>query len=205
MVKTNQFAEDATEIAARLERSRAMGEQLPLLPGEPAEADKPKRGKGKAQSQLREWLAARGLRMPEDQLVAIAGLDRPGDPVQQAMEDAERILAWSFDGAQIPKGGTTAATPHQRREVFGMVYSARMRAAEALLPYVAPKVTPDAAPPPAAAQIVVIGAPTGQQSMRDVTPSTRRIGPPPMPHEVQQNQRVSEPASDASDETDRTK
>lgn len=209
----NQFAEEAQEVAERLQRARDRGEQL-VLPGDLAPAAEPAkgaggRGPGKVKSQLREWLLARGFRAPEDVLAELAGLSQPEGLIVAAMRETEQILAWAFDGAEIPKGGVKAATARMRLDLFTTILATRMRAADALMPYVAPKISPDVVQQINATQIVMPAAPSaaverGDQA-RDVTPQGRRIGPPPMPWDMQQNQEVSEGDPEGSDGKARTK
>lgn len=182
----------AREAAARIEADRAAGKQLTFLPDEPqpGEGGKAGRGKGKAASMLRDWLAARGMRLPEDQLAAMAGLASGDDVFSHAMATAERVLLWAQDGATGYKGAPVAPSMGQRLDTFKFVYTAALRAAEALLPYGLAKVTPDAAPTQVV-QVVVAGsqvATSGPNTARDVTPKAGRIAPPPMPHEMQQKQ-----------------
>lgn len=203
---------DAREAAERIDAARELGEQLALplpdevedgdgdLGGDLGGEDRRGRGAGRVNSQLRRWLAQRGLRQPEEVLAAAAGLDRGGDPVLASMADAEAVLAWaeqgSADTSRAPRKPTTA----MRLEVFRFVHTARLRAAEALLPYGLAKAgEAPAAPPPVVLQLNT-GAP-----LRDVTPqaparpsvpggSGRAIAPPPMPSEIEEKQGVAEVA-----------
>jgi hypothetical protein len=197
----NSFQALARDAAERLDRARAVGEQLELLPAEPIEGGEGKagRGKGKAVSQLRAMLAAKGFRLPEEQLARIAGLDSAEDAVMAAMAKAEKILAWAG-------GADFVATPSVRLGTFMQVYAAQVRAAEALLPYGLAKVTPDAAPV-VPVQVVFNQAPQGAQAvpaMRNVTPPVPELAPPPMPWEMQQNQAVADAVEVASDDARRT-
>ena len=198
----NQFELAARQAAERIEAARATAEQLSLLPAEP-ETDgvlpgtaSGGRGKGKATSQLREWLAAKGYRMPEDVLARIAGLTSTEGPMLQAMAEAEQVLAWAHGS-----GGGSAA---QRLGVFMQLYSAKLRALDALLPYGLAKVTPDVAVTQAV-QVVMPGAvapqavPVGPDHARDVTPQAGRIAPPPMPWEIEQNQGLGDVDGKGSD------
>jgi hypothetical protein len=213
MAKPNSKAEAmAREAAARIDADRAAGKQLTFLPDEPqpGESGRAVRGKGKAASQLRDWLAARGMRLPEDQLAAMAGLATSDDVFTHAMATAERVLIWAQEGATGYKGAPIAPSMGQRLETFKFVYTAALRAAEALLPYGLAKVTPDVAAQPAV-QVVVMpagqaasGAQPGPQSARDVTPQARKLAPPPMPWEMQQNQQVADANVSQSGLSDRT-
>lgn len=209
MAKPNSKADAmAREAAARIDADRAAGKQLTFLPDEPQPDDSGRavRGKGKAASQLRDWLAARGMRLPEDQLAAMAGLATSDDVFTHAMATAERVLIWAQEGATAYKGAPVAPSMGQRLDTFKFVYTAALRAAEALLPYGLAKVTPDAAPVQAVQVVVMPGgnaAPASAQA-RDVTPQDKRLGPPPMPWEMKQNQQVSDADVSSSDVSDRT-
>jgi hypothetical protein len=224
MAKGNSFEMLARDAVERIEEARAAGKQMTFLPDEPAPGDseRAKRGKGKVTSQLREYLAAKGLRLPEEVLLQMAGMASTEDAFVTAMAATERVLAWAEAGARQTATGVkdgalvtidldTSATMGQRLATFQFVFTAQLRAAEALLPYGLAKVTPDVAVQQAV-QVVVVGggsgpvqAGKGPDQARDVTPQARRIAPPPMPHEMQQNQQVSEavlPASDVPRRTD---
>lgn len=196
----------AAAAAARIEAAHAVGEQLNLLPTEPPTdavvAGVGGRGRGKStQGQLRDWLSAKGYRMPEDVLAKVAGLTTREGALVEAMAEAEQVLAW----AHGPGGGS----PAQRLGVFMSLYAAKVRALDALLPYGLAKVTPDAGGM-VVNQIVMPGAqvpqvtPDAAQTARDITPQPRRMAPPPMPHEIQQNQGLADPVSNGSDADIRT-
>jgi len=189
----NRFEVMARDAADRIAQNRDLAAQLSLLPDEKPGAalvadGKPKRGQGKALNQMREWLAARGYRLPEDVLAEMAGLASREDVILTAMAQAERILAWAGKG-------TETATMRQRLDCFMQVYSLALRAADALMPYGAPKVTPEQVTNSQVTQIVVQApsqpASTGPATARDVTPQARRIAPPPLPGEIVENQDVS--------------
>lgn len=213
----NQWERDAREMAERIERQREIGEQLTFLPDEQPEgeggAGRPKGAKNKASTQLRDWLAAQGMRMPEDVLTEIAGLRSRDDAITLAMVRAERILDFAADGklakisANEPKLAWSIAA--KRLEVFSQQYTIILRALEAVMPYTAAKATPDIALTQNTTTIVLPGgAPArpvqGGDQARDVTPKPRRIGPPPMPHEMQKKQEVMNSRDGASDAEDRT-
>jgi len=211
MAKGSNFDELARDAVARIEKAREAGEQLTFLPDEPApgETERAKRGKGRANSQLRDWLAARGLRMPEDVLVEMAGMASTEDAFLTAMARTEQLLAWAEAGATGYKGSPAAPSMAQRLAAFQFVFTAQLRAAEAMLPYVAAKVTPDVAVT-MPVQVVQMPAPpaaagsTRADLARDVTPQPVRIGPPPLPGQIQQNQKVSAAGSERSDADIRT-
>lgn len=194
----SKFDELARDAAERIEAAKAAGEQFTFLPDEPAPGDtaKAKRGKGKATSMLRDWCAARGLRMPEDVLIEMAGMASTEDAFVTAMARTEQLLAWAQGGATGYKGAPVAPSMAQRLDAFKFVFTASLRAAEALLPYGLGKVTPDVVAP-VAVQVVMPGAaapqpaPRGPETARDVTPRPGRIAPPPMPHQIEQNQQLS--------------
>lgn len=219
----NKFEELARQAAQSIDNSRALAEQLTLLPdAQPGAAlvedGKPKRGQGKALNQMREFLAAKGYRLPEDVLAEMSGLASREDAILTAMVQAERILAWSGEGAvnrvfrpgvgHVELTGPWQPTPDQKLGTFMQVYALMLRAADALMPYGAPKVTPEVTNNTQVNTILVQGAPQaaprGPETARDVTPQGRRIAPPPMPHEFQQNQEVSAQPVARSDSEART-
>lgn len=212
MAKPNsQFDALARDAAERIEAARAAGEQLTFLPAEPVAdlSDRAKRGKGKATSQLRDWAAAKGLRMPEDVLVEMAGMASTEDVFVTAMARTEMVLAWAQDGATGYKGSPVAPSMSQRLAAFQFVFSAQIRAAEALLPYGLGKVTPDVAVTAPVQVFVAPGAAVqqagqGPDQARDVTPKPQRLRPPPMPHEIKQNQGVAEGVEMPASSSDRT-
>ncbi len=212
MPKGSQFDDLAREAAQRIEDARDAGHQLTFLPDEPVPAvaggQRPPRGKGKITSQLRDWCAAKGLRMPEEVLIEMAGMASTEDAFLTAMARTEQLLAWAQAGAVGYKGAPVAPSMAQRLAAFQFVYTAQLRAAEALLPYGLGKVTPDVAPPVLVP--VVVAAPRGEAPIRagdqarDITPKPGRIGPPPLPVRGQGNQGVSEPSPVQSDADSRT-
>jgi hypothetical protein len=209
MPKGSKFDDLAREAAQRIEDARAAGEQLTFMPDEPAPgAARPARGKGKATSQLRDWCAAKGLRMPEDVLIEMAGMASTEDAFLTALARTEQVLAWAEAGATGYKGAPVKPSMGQRLAAFQFVYTAQLRAAEALVGYGLAKITPDVVAPPAVQ--VFVAAPRAQDlgrpgdQARDVTPKAGRIGPPPMPMQGQRNQGVSEAAPVQSDSASRT-
>lgn len=217
----NQYEALARDAAARIEASKDLQAQLSLLPDEAAEGDTPAdgarrtRGQGKALNQMRDWLAARGYRMPEDVLAEMAGLASRESAILTAMAQAEQVLTWAGTGAanrvfQVGIGhvelpGPWKPTPDQRLNVFMQLYTIMLRAADALMPYGTPKASPDVQQT-TITQLIVAGgsAPAQPVQVRDVTPQSRRIGPPMMPHEMQQFQHVAKVPVAASDGEGRT-
>lgn len=211
----NQWQEDALEMAKRIERQMQAGEQLALLPDEvDDQADeqrgvgRPKGAKNKTSSQMRDYLASRGMRMPEDVLSEIAGLNSRDDAITLAMKQTERVLAWAFDGAHIGKKAAPKATSAMRLDVFKQQYTIILRAVEALMPYMAPKATPDAGPQ-TVVQVNVPSQPVDPSAnAKDVTPQPAKIAGRMMPADVryrmQQNQTLSETQSENSDGDIRT-
>jgi hypothetical protein len=221
--KGSQFDELARDAAQRIEDARSAGEQLTFLPDEPqpgAVAARMPRGKGKIQSQLRDWAAQKGLRMPEDVLIEMAGMASTEDAFLTAMARTEQLLAWAQAGAATEHAWTNEAgevkrrilrtepTMGERLEAFKFVYTAQLRAAEALLPYGLGKVNPDvAAVVPVPVFVAAPAAPAPSRagdSARDVTPQPGRIGPPPMPVRGQGNQGLSQAHDARSDAGSRT-
>lgn len=207
----SKFDDLARDAAQRIEAAAAAGEQFTFLPDEPAPGDtaRAKRGKGKATSQLRDWCAARGLRMPEDVLIEMAGMASTQDVFLTAMARTEQVLAWAQTGATGYRGSPAAPSMAQRLAAFQFVFTAQLRAAEALLPYGLGKVTPDVAVTQAV-QVVMPGAvvpqavPAGPDRARDITPQARRIAPPPMPGQIVENQQVSASGNPGADGNART-
>lgn len=207
MVKSlSTYEADAKAAADRITAARDAGDQLTFLPDEPRPGSgAAKRGEGKATSQLRKYLSAQGLRMPEDVLIQMAGLASSEDAFLAAMARTEQVLLWAEaggrdvvqvikDGVLIEKELDNRHTTAQRLATFQFVFTAMLRAAEALMPYGLSKVTADVQVTQAV-QIVMPaaqGAARGPETARDVTPQARRMGPPPMPTQTQRNQQVSE-------------
>ncbi|GHF33196.1 hypothetical protein [Seohaeicola zhoushanensis] len=207
----NSFQTLAAEAAKRLDQARQNSEQLSFLADEagrtPDEVGtgkpgRPKGALGKGSSQLREWLAARGYRMPEDVLAEMAGLASGETAMLTAMREADELLTWAFADAKDSDGGRPAPTPLQRLSMFSQLYAMKLRAAEALLPYGTPKASPDVSVQQNV-QIVMPSQPSRQdpgRSARDVTPKPARIAGRMMPadvaHEIKQNQQVSEDESE---------
>jgi hypothetical protein len=215
----NQWEVDARAMAERIERAAELGQQLTFLPDEvPGEGDqgeggavgRPAGARNKASSQMRDWLAARGFRLPEEVLVQMAGLDAQEDAVLVAMARTERILAWAFDVGEdvpLPKGTARVATPAKRLEVFMQVFTIQLRAAEAMMPYGAAKASPDISVTQRTTIVMpgAAGPADPAASARDVTPrSDGRMRPPPLPGEMQRNQGVADAAPAMSDARGRT-
>jgi hypothetical protein len=206
-----KFEELARDAAERITAAKAAGEQLTFLPDEPqpGDAGRTPRGKGKATSQMREWLATKGYRLPEDVLAEMAGLASTEDAFLSAMARTEQVLAWAEAGATGYKGSPSAPSTAQRLATFQFVFTAQLRSLEAMLPYGLAKVTPDAAPQ-APVQVFVAGGQTAQvvqpgpAGARDVTPQPRRVAPPPMPMATQGNQGLSAPPIRRADDGSRT-
>lgn len=209
----DKFEALARDAADRIDASRELQQQLSLLPDEAQGAGgetRRTRGAGKAMSQMRSWLAERGMRLPEEVLAEMAGLTSGENAFLATMAEAEQLLAWAEGGAVGVKGAPAVQTMAARLATFQQLYAIKLRAADALMPYGAPKATPDAAPVNVT-QIIVPGPaqapaePTRRPELaRDVTPGARRIGPPPMPHQIEQNQQVSQPDADAPAPSRRT-
>ncbi len=214
--KGSQFEDVARAAARNIDAAAAAGDQLSFLPDEAdglpvaaGEGARAPRGKGRATSQLRDWLAARGMRLPEQVLAEMAGLATREDVFLYAMRRCEQVLAWAEAGATPAKGAPGKATLGQRLQAFQVIYATAVRAAEALLPYGLAKVTPEDAPQAAVQVFVAPGGSAqvrqdGADRARDVTPQPGRLAPPPLPSEMQQNQQVAQPVRRAVDAVDRT-
>jgi len=206
----NKFQEMARQAAERLDAAAEQGRQLSLLPDEagatPVQAGggnlgRPIGAKNKTNSQMREWLAAQGFRMPEDVLARMAGLDTGDDPVLTAMQKAERAMTWAYSAAAGTKRDPSHPTGQQRLETFLRVYAIQMRAAEAVLPYGAPKATPDVHVNQQTT--VIMPAPTSPGVTIEGR-STDGMRPPPLPKEIQQNQALGKSENHRADVKGRT-
>lgn len=221
MSKPNdQFEALARQAAASIDASRDLAQQLTLLPDEAEDASldgRRVRGKGKVFNQMREFLAQRGYRAPEDVLAEMAGLASREDAILTAMVQAERVLAWVGQGSvnrkfvagvgHVDIEGPWLPTPQEKLQAFQQIYATMLRAADALMPYGAPKATPDVVQSVTNTIVVQAGgepASSAADRARDVTPGARRMAPPPMPHEMQRNQRLADGTAKASDCEDRT-
>jgi hypothetical protein len=209
MPKGSNFDDLARQVAINVDAAHAAGEQMTFLPDEPqaaAAGGRTPRGQGKITSQLREWCAARGLRLPEQILIEMAGMASGQDAFITAMQRAEQVLAWAEAGGTGYKGSPVQPSMAQRVQVFQFVYTAQLRAAEALLPYGLGKVTPDATPQTVVQ--VTVASPArvqaGPAGAKDITPQDRFLGPPNAPGRMQQNQQVMQSAASAADSEGRT-
>ena len=211
MARKASYEQLAADAAERVQRAHQSGEQLTFLADEaPAtrrDPDAPKRGKGKALSQMREWLAGKGYQLPEDVLAQLAGLNTGETVLQSAMRETEEILLWAQDGAALEgkEGNKQAPEPTmaQRLATLQQILAVRLRAADALMPYGTAKASPDVQ----VQQAVTINMPGGDRAAqaRDITPkSSRSMAPPPMPEEIEQKQSLSNSQSGVSDGENRT-
>lgn len=217
MTKGTKFEDLAREAAKNIETAQKAGEQLSFLAAPDDDAALPvadgaraPRGKGKSTSMLRDWLAAKGMRLPEQVLAEIAGLTDRDDVFLYVMRRAEQVLAWAEAGATPAKGAPGKATLSQQLQTFQVIFSGCIRAAEALLPYGLAKVTPEDAPQAAVQVFVAPGSQVtssparGPDQARDITPPMPRLAPPPLPHEMQQNQSLAETPDRGADGKART-
>lgn len=201
------FEVKAREAAARLDRAAEVGRQLSLIPApaspvDPAELaprgpGRPAGAKNKRTSKLRQMLAARGFRMPEDVLAELGGLSSRETSVELAMHRAEQVLAWAF-------GGETAA-PGARLAIFLAIFKEQAHAAAAMLPYGLEKMTPDQGATTAPVVLVMPGqAPQAGDGARVIEASASDMAPPPMPGQIERNQQVSADRPEPSDAASRT-
>lgn len=212
MPKRGSYEEQARAAAQRIEDARALGQQLTFLPDSDGQGGemvaeaargpgRPKGSKNRIDSQLRAMLAAQGMKMPEQQLAEIAGLSSRDDVMISAMADAERVLAWA--GGQHP--GDYQASVAQRLATFVELFKARIRAAEALLPYGLGKITPDVTQNVQAVQIVMPQTSAPVAAGQVIEGHRQHVhAPPPMPNKIQQKQDVTNVAAAQSDKESRT-
>lgn len=221
MSKSSLTDQIAREAADRVNAAHQAGHQLELMPDLSAPVADPEaeggqggntrgRGQDKALSQMRAWLTHKGYRMPEDVLAEMAGLTSNTDAVLTAMARTEQLLGWAAHGASQTrydpgKGQHVAVTdaegnplpfefdPKSRLAAFERVFAMQLKAAEAAMPYVAAKRNPDT-PPLVPVQIVMPPAEGQARPAPQVIEGeqTLRAAPPPLPHEMQQNQELSE-------------
>lgn len=197
--------ERAREAAERLDRAREQGRQLSLLAAEPTPADPAElepRGPGrrpgsrnKRTSKLRQMLAARGCRMPEDLVAEVAGLQaRDLSSVDLAMARAEQVAAWLEE-----RSGFGPMKRDEMRGLFVAIWKEQVAAAAALLPYGLEKMTPDQAGTAAPTLIVMPGSRDHAQPGDRARVIDGTMAPPPLPGETEQNQQVSGAAPDRPD------
>lgn len=197
--------------AERLDAARVVGRQLDLIPAEASPADvaeleprgrgRPAGSRNRRSSKLRQMLAARGFRMPEDVVAETAGLGARGlSGVELAMARAEQVVAWL-------EGRAPGGAAMKRAEVLGVFvtcWKEQNAAAAALLPYGLEKLTPDQAPA-AVTNIVMPGAAVPGDRAKVIDGSLASdLAPPPMPGEVERNQGLAPGAARQSDGSSRT-
>ena len=217
--------ERVQEAEKRLAAAQATGQQLglfaaPASPADPADLPapagpgRPKGSRNRRTSKLRQMLAARGYRMPEDVVGEMAGLGAGVSLVELAMQRAEQVAAWlkgfplghDKAGAAVGAGSTLS-----RSEVLGLFHTILREqgdAAAALLPYGLERLTPDSGPVVAPTVIMLPGGaqPGDQARVIEGRASDRasEMAPPPMPGEVQENQWLTDARPAQSDGSGRT-
>ncbi|MDR6266551.1 hypothetical protein [Roseobacter sp. N2S] len=221
---------EAREMAAAVDEQMAGGQQMSFLPEAQGvqvpdgvrKPGRPEGAKNKGSSQMRDFLAAQGMSMPELRLAEIAGLNSRDDVVIWAMKRANQLLDWMADGSTV-RVMTKKATKKEmakfedqpwvpsakdKGDAFRLFYAQAMTAASAVLPYVGAKASPDVTQNVNVTQVVMPGAQPAQDRAdpRVIDGSARPVGgPPPLPKETQQNQVVSNSSEDHSDNESRTK
>ena len=219
-MKTGKFEDQAKAMAERMAQAAKVGEQLSFLADPDGEggqavpvarkAGRPKGSKNKVESKMREMLAARGMRQPEDVLAEIAGLSSREDVMLVAMADTERLMDWAASGAaEVGKKGQKRAwepTGGQRMAAFFEFYKMRVKVLEALMPYVQGKVTPDVNVNNTQVTQIVMPGGGGDGAGATVIEGQAgdRMAPPPMPDNVQGNQEVSDAVPVADESAGRT-
>ncbi|MBY5988203.1 hypothetical protein [Roseovarius atlanticus] len=216
----------AREAAERVDRDLEQGKQLGLLPDvpephlpEPKGSGRPPGSKNKGSSQMREWMAARGLRMPEEVIAEVAGLQANGkDAFNFALAQTERLLGHVGQSAvnrifKVGEGHVTLDGPWQPSpaefiDTFKFFYGQARQAAADLMPYGTPKVTPDTNINQSV-NVIVPTAPSQPADRaaqaRDVTPSSAaRMVPADVKAEMQRKQEVRDEENDNSDAEIRT-
>jgi hypothetical protein len=218
-VTATTSAERAREAAERLEAAQAVGRQLSLLAAEASPADpadlpagpgRPKGSRNRRTSKLRQMLAARGLRMPEDVVAETAGLNARVSGVELAMQRAEQVAAWltRFPVGTDKNGDTYGAgktlSRSQMEGLFLAIYREQGDAAAALLPYGLERLTPESGPVIAPTVIMLPqGGQPGDQA-RVIEGQSSDMAPPPLPSEVEGNQWLTNALAAQSDGSGRT-
>ena len=217
--------ERVQEAEKRLAAAQATGQQLglfaaPASPADPADLPapagpgRPKGSRNRRTSKLRQMLAARGYRMPEDVVGEMAGLGADVSQVELAMQRAEQVAAWlkgfplghDKAGAAVGAGSTLS-----RSEVLGLFHTILREqgdAAAALLPYGLERLTPESGPVVAPTVIMLPGGAQPGDQARVIEGRTAdrasEIAPPPMPGEVEGNQWLTDAPRAQSDGSGRT-
>lgn len=222
-MKEGKFQKQAADAAERIDAAQQVGQQLSFLadpdgdggamvPEAPRGAGRPKGSKNKTDAKMRDMLAAKGYRMPEDVLAEIAGLSSREDVFILAMARTEQLLVWAAAGAAEvgKKGHKSAWVPSGalRVAVFADLYKSQIKALEALLPYGLGKVTPDTTTHVQSTTIVMPGASApaspGDGARLVSGSGDADLAPPPMPVKMQQNQQVENLRTAKSDGGSRT-
>lgn len=207
------------EAARRLDAAQEVGRQLSLLPVEASPADpaelpagpgRPKGSRNRRTSKLRQMLAAKGMRMPEDVVAETAGLNARVSGVELAMQRAEQVAAWltRFPVGTDKNGDTYGAgktlSRSQMEGLFLAIYREQGDAAAALLPYGLERLTPESGPVIAPTVIMLPqGGQPGDQA-RVIEGRSSDMAPPPRPHEIERNQQLVGARLAQSDKGSRT-
>ncbi|MEM9782157.1 MAG: hypothetical protein AAF899_06745 [Pseudomonadota bacterium] len=172
----------------------------------PRKPGRPKGARNKTKSELREMLAAHGFRQPWQVLTEMAGLASSNlDAVTAAIAQAERLIAWS---------GGPRPDPSELRDLVLRILKEQRGSAEALLPYVLPKLGGET-PAPVVTPIVLPVAPQPSAPGDDARviegvakaeawANASDYAPPPMPWEVEENQQLGDGDADRPDDEVRT-
>jgi len=212
----NSFEVMAIDAAKRIQQARDIGQQLTFLPDEAGappvdtidrKAGRPVGAKNKASSQMRDWLVTHGYRMPEDQLAQMAGLASQDSAIITAMQQAEQVLTWAYQNSKDKDGQPMLPSPQQRMAAFAQLYTQMLRAADALLPYGAPKATPDAGGTTVIPIMMTAGPmPVANGSDARVIGGDQdaRLRPPNAHLFIEENQQVANEVDEKSDDKSRT-
>lgn len=201
--------ERVREAARRLDAAQEVGRQLSLLPAEASPADpaelpapagpgRPKGSRNRRTSKLRQMLAARGYRMPEDVVAETAGLNASVSGIELAMQRVEQVAAW------LEADGLKRLTLEARLGLFLAILREQGDAAAALLPYGLERLTPESGPVIAPTVIMLPqGGQPGDQA-RVIEGQASDMAPPPLPSEVKGNQWLTDAPAAQSDGSGRT-
>ena len=214
----NASDERVQDAERRLAAAQAAGRQLGLFaaPASPAEPEdlpaargRPKGSRNRRTSKLRQMLAARGYRMPEDVVGEMAGLGAQVSLDVLAMQRAEQVAAWlcgfpighddkgvAIKVDQLPQG--------MMLRLFETILREQGDAAAALLPYGLERLTPESGPVVAPTVIMLPGGAQPGDQARVIEGRASDMAPPPMPGQVEQNQWLTDARPAQSDGSGRT-
>lgn len=167
----SEFDRAAKKAVDAIANADMLGRQLGLFE-ELRPSETRRRSGNKASSALSGWLAAQGYHSPTEALARHAGLHLGGPSSMVAMATVDMIETWACRGECAKDGTVLRFSPEMRAGLYGTVLGEMRKASEALMPYIAKKLSPDVAV--SNVQQLMIGLPASG------TASTS-YAPPPLP------------------------